>query len=291
MAISRSFVAAIVALGCFVHSQVAAQELSDLRSEVRTPSPTNNDRSDQKPDRNDYDEDPFEDDAYEEGWDSLLLLVGAGLTIPWWGPHVAMNDSFSTPGYFAHYPYQYDVGYMLIDPVEAFGLPGPAEPYAWAARTRAEVGTDFSGIDWIGGRVAIDTKSRFGVESDFRYVLEEFTRSNSDSIWLGDANVLLRFAQCEWMQFHTGIGANFLSDTDESDFGFNFTYRVDAQPVRPLLLSAELDLGWLGHASVVHVRTTAGVAWGVSEAYVGYDLYDIGSAEIGGLVAGVQLWY
>ena len=56
--------------------------------------------------------------------------------------------------------------------------------------------------------------------------------------------------------------------------------------MRPLVFSAELDLGTLGHASVVHVRTTAGAVWGVSEAFIGYDLYDIGSTQIQGLVAG-----
>ena len=52
-----------------------------------------------------------------------------------------------------------------------------------------------------------------------------------------------------------------------------------------------LDLGWLGHASLVHVRTTGGIAIGVTEAFVGYDLYDVGSTQIQGLVAGVQVWY
>jgi hypothetical protein len=66
---------------------------------------------------------------------------------------------------------------------------------------------------------------------------------------------------------------------------------ADWQPVRPLVFSAELDLGTLGHASVVHVRSTAGVSWGVTEAFVGYDLYDIGSTQVQGLVAGVQVWY
>jgi hypothetical protein len=179
---------------------------------------------------------------------------------------------------------------MLIDPVEALGMEGPCQPHAWAARTRGEFGTAFGDIDWIGGRVQLDTRWRLGLESDFRYVREN-AAADRDDLWLGDANVLFRFAQGEHWQFRTGLGCNFLSDRTGSDFGFNFTYAADWQPVKPLTLAAELDLGTLGNASVVHVRTTAGIAIGVSEVFVGYDLYDIGSTQIQGLVAGVQLWY
>jgi hypothetical protein len=34
-----------------------------------------------------------------------------------------------------------------------------------------------------------------------------------------------------------------------------------------------------------------GVNLGPVEAYLGYDYYDVGRTQIGGLVAGVRLWY
>ena len=283
--------AALLAAAPFAHSD---ETLGRLRDDVRTAPARESDRPRERPrDRNDecYD-DPWNhhDDCDDDSDSSFATLVGLGLTSPFWGPAMAIGDRFSQPGYFAHYPHQYDCGYMLIDPVEAFGLEGPAEPHSWAARVRGEFGTGFDDIDWIGGRVQIDTRWRLGVESDFRYVREDLD-AGRDDLWLGDANVLLRFAQSEHWQFRTGLGTNFLSDRIGSDFGFNFTYAVDWQPVKPLVFAAELDLGWLGHASVVHVRTTGGVSIGVTEAFVGYDLYDVGSTQIQGLVAGVQVWY
>jgi hypothetical protein len=273
----------------------ADESLTGLRADVRTPP-----EDDDPHPRSHRDDDDCHDgssswddpnDEYDDDSDNgLITLCGLALASPFWGPHCLMMDSFSQPGYFAHFPYQYDVGYMLIDPPEALGLEGPCQPNWLATRVRGEVGTGFDDLDWIGGRVQFDTSSRWGVESDVRYVREDLD-ARRDSLWLGDANVLFRFAQSEFVQFRTGLGMNFLSDTIGSDFGFNFTYGFDCQPVRPLTFSAELDLGTLGHASVVHVRTTAGVVWGISEAYVGYDLYDIGSTQIQGLVAGVQIWY
>ena len=275
------------------------ESLGGLRDDVRTPSQNTDEKklhwADEEPEPLD---DPNSSDAEKLGEAFAEELLGppiggailVGIVGPFYCPHVCLGDSFSQPGYFAHYPYQYDVGYMLIDPVEAFGIDGPREPYWWAARVRGEFGTGFDDLDWIGGRVQLDTRSRFGVESDFRYVREDLD-AGRDTIWLGDANVLFRFAQSESFQFRTGLGFNFLADEIGSDSGFNFTYAVDCQPVRPLTIAAELDLGTLGHATLVHVRTTAGVVWGVSEAYIGYDLYDVGSTQVQGLVAGVQVWY
>jgi hypothetical protein len=273
----------------------AAESLRQLREDVRTASRSEPDPP-RKRDRRDDDSSVWDDDCDDyceddDGDDnSLFVLLGLAISSPFWGPAAAIGDDYGQPGYFAHYPHQYDCGYMLIDPLEALGMEGPAEPHAWALRARGEFGTGFDDIDWIGGRVQLDTRWRLGLETDFRYALEDLG-AGRDDLWLGDANVLFRFAQSEHWQFRTGLGCNYLSDRFDSDFGFNFTYTADWQPVRPLVFAAELDLGFLGHASVVHVRTTAGVAVGVTEAFVGYDLYDVGSTQIQGLVAGVQLWY
>ncbi len=273
------------------------ESLANLRGDVRS-APTSNPDPLRERDRDDCDDgssiwddgDEYCEDGDSDGDNALWTLVGLGITSPFWGPALAIGDDYSQPGYFAHYPHQYDCGYMLIDPLEAIGMEGPCQPHAWAARARGEFGTGLGDIDWIGGRVQVDTRWRLGLETDARYVREN-AAAGRDDLWLGDANVLFRFAQSECWQFRTGLGCNFLSDRVGSDFGFNFTYLADWQPVRPLTFAAELDLGTLGNATVVHVRTTAGVAIGVSEVFVGYDLYDVGSTQIQGLVAGVQFWY
>jgi hypothetical protein len=292
-------VATLATLLVLVRPAAAGESLAGLRDDVRTPPVDSPEPRAKKPDRpgsscddgygygNDCDDDSMTPEAFA-GLASLGAIV---LTSPFWFPQLAIGDTLQTPAYFSHYPYQYGDGYMLVDPAEALGLAGSRVPYWWSVRARGEFGSGLDDLDWIGGRLLIETKSRWGVEGDFRYVLEDLGSGIHDDAWLGDANILYRFAQSEWMQFRAGLGANYLSDREETDFGFNFTYAVDAQPFRPFVFTAELDLGTLGHASVVHVRTTAGVVFGVSEAYIGYDLYDIGSTQIQGLVAGVQIWY
>lgn len=291
---TAAFCTALVWAG-FACRLAADETLVGLRDDVRTPSEQTDERkvhwADEEPESLDDPNSSYGEELGEEFVGEVLgwALLGA-IIAPYYCPLECLGDTYTQPGYFAHYPYQYDVGYMLIDPVEAFGIEGPYEPYWWAARVRGEFGTGFDDLDWIGGRVQLDTRSRLGVESDFRYVREDLD-ARRDTLWLGDANVLYRFAQSESVQFRTGLGFNYLADEIGSDFGFNFTYAVDCQPVRPLAFAAELDLGTLGHATLVHVRTTAGITCGVSEAYIGYDLYDIGSTQVQGLVAGVQIWY
>jgi len=266
--------------------------LDELRADVRTsppPSPATN----HPPPTTESDDD---DDCCDDDCWSGDLLVGlgyvAGITVaaPFWAPPTLVGDRYTEPGFFARHPYQYDQGYMLIGPVEAAGLAGTREPWTWAARGRAEYGTDFEEIDWIGGHVLIEGTWRWGLECDFRQVREEFAPTLQDELWLGDANVLFRFAQSPSLQMRSGLGMNFLSD-GRSDFGFNFTYGGDWFPIRPLVLSAEIDLGTLGSAHVSHWRVTSGANWKFSEIYVGYDYYDIGPAQVAGLVAGVRLWY
>jgi hypothetical protein len=268
--------------------------LDQVRGDVRT-SPPSPPSAPRPASPNDCDDDGCEacdDDCWADGlWAGLGYVAGITLTAPFWGPPVLIGDRYADPGYFAHHPYQYGTGYMMVAPGEAAGLAGPREPWTWAARGRAEYGTDFEQIDWVGGHVLIEGMWRWGLECDFRSVHEDLAPAGQDDLWLGDANVLFRFAQSESLQMRAGLGTNFLSDAGGSDFGLNFTYGGDWLPVQPLVLSGEIDLGTLGSAHVSHWRATAGANWDLSEIYAGYDYYDIGPAQIGGLVAGVRLWY
>ena len=89
----------------------------------------------------------------------------------------------------------------------------------------------------------------------------------------------------------TGIGLNWISDQVGQDSGFNFTYGGDWFPVRPFIVSGELDWGEIGHSNLVHVRVTAGVEWHRAEVYVGYDYLDVGNAQLGTCLAGVRIWF
>jgi hypothetical protein len=287
----------LAAFGWFSTSAVVLAQgaLEELRNDARTDLPDPPDRPKPQPARDDNPDDWDEEDSSDglsgDEFVALTGLIGLGITSPFWGPPVLVGDGYTQSGHFSHYPFENGPAYMLIGPPEAVGLPGARVPYAWSVRGNAEYGADFEDMDWVGGRLLLDTTWRLGIESDFRNVREDITSTWQDSLWIGDVNLLYRFAQSEWVQMRTGLGVNFLSDTEGTDVGFNFTYGGDWFPVKPLVLSAELDVGALGSANLYHLRTTVGANWGICEAYVGYDYYDVGPTQVAGLVSGIRFWY
>jgi hypothetical protein len=259
----------------------SGQVLEELREEVRTSD--SDPPRDEPPDSRRRDSEDCWDDECDDGLGELLLFA---VVAPFWGPPVLIGDDYSQSGCFAHFPYQHGEGYMQI----GAGL-ADQPAYAWAVRGRAEYGTDFRHLEWTGGQLLLDTSPRWGLESDFRHVREDVPPGRFDSLWLGDANIVFRFAQSEFLVMRTGLGVNILSDPFDTNAGFNFTYGGDFFPYRPWIVSGELDLGTLGHATVVHFRGTLGANLGMTEAFLGYDYYDIGPTQVAGLVAGLRLWY
>jgi hypothetical protein len=269
----------------------AEDSLSQLREEVRTedpPAPRRDRASDRRPTSYNPSSDPSNPDTHSDGWGDLLLpaigVAGIAASAPFWGPPALIGDSYSEYGYFPRYPYKERGGYMWI------GDPIP-DTYIVGVRARSDFGTNFGRIDWVGGNVLVESTMRLGVESDFRVLQESGPGTGLDSATLGDANLFFRFAQSDQFQARAGLGLNYLSDRADTNFGGNFTYAVDWYPVKPVIVSAEFDLGWLGHESLFHFRVTEGVNWKYGEAYVGYDYYDVGNFQIGGMVAGVRLWF
>jgi len=299
------FVAALQAiLGPFalLPQTCAADSLSQLRSDVRAPDPADeaeeghHDQDDCRPDSY-SDDDPCDGiDDDEDGFlETLLAPLTAGVGIvassPFWGPPALIGDGYQHSGYFPEYPYQYERGYMMVDATDLYQGTEERVGYQWAWRARDDYGTNFSGLEWIGGNLLFEATPRIGAETDFRFLQEQLASGGHDSLWLGDANLFWRFAQSDQTQMRTGIGFNWLSDREHSDFGFNVTYAIDWYPVQPLVISTEMDLGNLNEAWLFHIRTTAGVTWRGAEAFVGFDLYDIDHFQSPGMVAGVRLWF
>jgi hypothetical protein len=288
--------------GAILRQAAAADSLSQLRSDVRAPDPPLS-REDKSHDDEDCrpksysDDDPCDgiDDDEDSLWGELLapLAIAAGAvgTSPFWGPPLMIGDGYHHPGYFPEYPYQYERGYMMVDYVDLYDGADVREKYPWAWRARPDYGTNFSGLQWIGGNVLFETTPRIGAETDFRFLTEELPFGGHDDLWLGDANLFWRFAQSDQTQMRAGVGFNWLSDREHSDFGFNATYAIDWYPIQPVVISAEMDLGNLNEAWLFHIRTSAGVTWHGMEAFVGYDLYDIDHFQAQGLVAGMRLWF
>ena len=281
-------------LSCTSAAKAVAQTLPQLRNEVRVndPEPVSTPDRNNGRDRDDYcDDDSCDGDGYTlEEIGALTFLTGLTVTAPFWVPIGLTDDSPSRVGRFPAFPYQYDIGYMLIHPDEYSGIRGPTVPFDWAVRARSDYGTNFSGLDWVAGNLMLETSSRFGLESDFRFY-QDSSVPVQDSAWLGDANIFYRFAQSERVQVRSGLGINWFSDRLHIDVGFNCTYAGDLYPIQPWVISGEFDWRVLGDEMLLHARVTSGLQYKGLEAYVGYDFIDIGKFQSNSLIAGLRLWF
>ena len=217
-----------------------------------------------------------------EGFDDLAFeILAYMLTSPFWGPHVAVDSGFDVPGQFETHPYDRSEGLMMI------GWPSTT---SHIAQFNVEYATDFDDLQRVGGKLLWEHSTRFGVDTSVNYFQEAVQGLPDDSLWLGDANVVFRFAQSERLVMRTGLGVNWISD-DGSDAGFNFTYGADWFPDDPVIVSAEIDWGTLGDASLFHGRVTVGAVFEHVELFTGFDYYDIDGTPLRGMVAGLRVWF
>jgi hypothetical protein len=209
-----------------------------------------------------------------------------GLTSPFWGPPVLLDDEYSDRGTFFSFPYKRGaMGTMNIEPsYSQFSKP-------WHVRLRGDFVDDFGSLSRAGGHILFDTSSRFGFDGELNYRTESIGQQTDDSLITGDFNFLFRFAQSEFLQMRTGLGVNWLDDGNRDASGFNFTYGGDWMPANPWIISTEIDWGRLGDAGLFHGRVTAGVHYRHIEVFTGYDYFDVGHAQIDGLVGGLRLWF
>ena len=208
----------------------------------------------------------------------------AGLTAPWWIPRTLVGDKDEVL-VFADYPYvgEWD-GYFVNQE------PEPDWTKRWSGRVLAESGSDFDGLQKHGGRLRLDTTSRWGLDTEWNYRRESLA-SGQDTLWNGDVNLVYRFAQSQHTAFYTGLGVNWLSDHIGSNAGFNFTYGADFYPANPWVISSSIDWGTLGHTSVFHGRVTVGAMIKSLEVFTGYDYYRLGGTSLPSYVAGVQIHF
>lgn len=280
-------------------SVLYAQEgrLDRVREEVSRPndSPSKRDQDD-----NDCDE----DNEWGEFLGELLgpcIFYGFAYAVasPFAIPYILLEDDWNTSGYFPGFPYaQGHKGYMhLGEPAENAPPPEPTTWFQggrtrnWSLRLALEESSDFQGLDRLTGHLLLETTSRFGFQSSWTQLRECLCNGRSDELVLGDVNLVVRFAQHERAQFRAGIGLRTLIDDSATHWGFNFTYGADFYPVKPLIVSGQIDAGTLGSAGVFHGRATAGFNWSHFEVYGGYDFLRIGSVNLQGPVIGVCLWF
>ncbi len=293
--------ATILLLGAAGGEVSAQQMLDDLRHSVRSqperPAPAEDDPPERKRrERRNRPRQEFADcdDPESDFWGELLTpfvapFVWAGATMvtsPFWGPAHLVEDHYDSAGYFPDFPYQGEVdGYMMRDPWL------PAEPRTWSLRLQGEYVDNFDALSSVGGHLLWESTHRVGIDSAARFWHEDLGTAGSEELWIGDTNLVFRFAESPHLQMRAGLGFNWLADSEDKDFGVNFTYGGDWYPLQPLIVSAELDLGRLGRATYFHARCTTGIQWRRYEVFAGYDYLDVGTVQIQGLVSGLRLWF
>lgn len=285
--------ATIFVLPCSQASTVNADgKLAALRDEVRVESPADEDEPTSEPHskhrrdhRHHHHRNPSDDICDDEDDSALGSLFLFAITSPWWAPIAAFDTGDARQAQFPEHPYDNVPGALVI-------MSEPKDDIStWIARLRTEYGTDFDGLDRIGGKLLLDTSNRIGLEAGWSVWEEDMAEGFNDSLWTGDVNLVYRFAQNEHIQFRSGLGVAWMHDSVATDVGFNSTYSIDIYPSWPWSLSAELDLGRLGRESRTHFRATAGVVWSALEFYAGYDVLRVGSVTLDGIVFGFQVWY
>ena len=295
-------------------------ELNAIRADVRTPpsSPPASPTPYSTPTAAGTANRPYDPnrDAREsaEGMLGEGILYGLGyvVTAPVWAPMNMLEDSLDKVWCYPQYPYEQTRGYLFnLDAAEAYHaqlkdpsldrkdlIPDqsdifPAEiiPRRVAIRAAAEYGDNFDRLHYTGGSLLLCSSTRFGLDAAWRYYEERLTAGGFDALNLGKADITFQIAQSERALFRIGLGSNWLADSQEANFGFNFNYAVDFFPRKPWVLSAEFDAGTLGNTHLFHFRTTAGILWQRTEAFAGFDYLDIGRVNSGSLIGGVRFWF
>lgn len=264
---------------------VAAQEgrLQQVRDEVRT-TPKAGQAS-----PHDGDEDSLFGDMFGQ-------VFWTAIAFPFALPKLALQDDADKALEFARYPYVAAYpGYLMIDPAASPELAqtlGPDfRPKAWAVQLSLENGNDFNGMNRVGGRLLVDTDSRFGILTEWSYFRESLCLGRTDNTVIGDVNAVYRFAQNEWCQFRAGAGIRIQTDRAGTNLGVNLHYGADIFPVQPLVLSSSIDGGTLGSAGVIHLRQTIGAVFNGWELFGGYDFLRIGDVNLQGPMIGLRLWF
>jgi hypothetical protein len=230
----------------------------------------------------DDDCDDKHDDALDGLWGAGLILCGYAAASPFWAPHAAMGDRMERDGYFQHFPYAEADGLMRFD------TDAVDNSRTWSGRIRAEYADDFDVLQRAGGQLLLEHSSRLGLDT----TLDAFEQPGvADRLWLGDVNATFRFAQSQRGAMRAGIGVNWMADSVDDTAGFNFTYGGEWFPVQPLVLSANLDYGKLGDATLFRAQVTGGVTWHGVEWYSGYEYLDIGRAQLDTVMTGIRIWF
>jgi hypothetical protein len=275
----------IVILLCASPVRAEGDLLGQVRQQVNAPAePCPNGKKDKNKDKD------KEGDCDNQDF-GLGPLLEEALLAPFLVPTLALHDDYQTYSLFPRFPYAGGLpGDLWLDENRTEDEPKPHGLRGWAVQANLEDGYDTRGVNRVGARLFLDTTFRFGISSNWDFFTERRPGGVHDELTLGDANLTFRFAQSEWMEMYAGVGGRLTADRCDSRGGFNFTYGGQVFPCKPVVIASSLDLGTLGSASVVRVRSTVGLIHRHWELFGGYDYLRIGNADLQGPLAGLRLW-
>lgn len=185
------------------------------------------------------------------------------------------------PFRFSDFPYQYELP----------GLMSRGLTKQWSGSVLFEYGSDFDRLSRRGFGGLIEHSSRIGIDFKWDSYVEDLGQGWSDELHFTNVNLLFRVAESERYLVRAGAGANILGDAYATDAGFNITATADLFPVKPLVISGEIDLGTIGDAETLHLLGKVGLVFERFEVFGGYDYRTIGSVPLQGAMLGLQVWF
>ena len=205
-------------------------------------------------------------------------VIGLPLAAPRW----LLNDEGHYAN-FSDYPYADEAGNMVITRYRK------RNRKFMRTRFLSEYGEDFGRQQKISNRVLFDTRSRVGVDASFDYLREQMGGGEHDQTWLGDLNVVFRFAQSEKAEFRGGVGVAWQADSLGSASGANFTYGGNVYLGKPHMVDFDLDLGRIGEAGLTRFKTGYSLYLNRLRARLGYEYLRVGSFKTNYMSGGVGI--
>ena len=187
---------------------------------------------------------------------------------------------------FTAYPYENDHAGYLADLANM-----DAATHTPSSRLWVEYGSDFDDIDLVSGGLLVEGASRFGFDLTWRTYFEDLGPEGHDHLSTGDANLLYRLLQSDRGSARIGAGMPWFEFGGDVDIGYNFTVSADLFPLRPWIISLEGDAGQVGHAKLLHARSTIGLNLRHAELYTGVDHLTIEDTDLTNMVFGLRTWW
>jgi len=180
-------------------------------------------------------------------------------------------------------------------PVRTLSVPNPlallGNPGQWGGRFRAAYGSNFNDGSLLHGNLIIDRGMPLGIDTEFNYREDPRLVLAERRFWNGDFNLVYHLKQIQYVGFRIGVGANWLTDGDHTDVGFNTTYGFDIRLKKPFYATTVVDWGWLGSKQTLHWHISGGLDFGRFELFIGYDFFEVGSRERKNVIAGAGIWF